>query len=76
MKDTRNPIPQAANQIIDDAKFSLALSLRYSSEILSGGLTEAEIYRRVGLMTAKAHETIALLLQAQSVGRNNRKVGE
>ncbi len=73
MKDTRNPIPQAANQIIDDAKFSLALSLRYSSEILSGGLTEAEIYRRVGLMTAKAHETISLLVQAQNVGRNNRK---
>lgn len=76
MKDTRNPLPQAANKLIDEATMSLSDVERLAIQILNGGMTDVEIYRRVGLILAKSHDVMTSLRQAQNVGRNNRKDGE
>ena len=73
MKDTRNPLPQAANKLIDEATMSLSDVERLAIQILNGGMTDVEIYRRVGLILAKSHDVMTSLRQAQNVGRNNRK---
>ena len=70
MKDTRNPLPQAANKILDDAKMSLVEQQKQLRAIAAGGMTEAEIYRRVALLTDISHEVVNLLNQAQAIGRN------
>lgn len=76
MKDTRNPLPQAANKLIDEATMSLSDVERLAIQILNGGMTDVEIYRRIGLIIAKTHDVMTSLRQAQNVGRNNRKDGE
>lgn len=73
MKDTRNPLPQAANKLIDEATMSLSDVERLAIQILNGGMTDVEIYRRIGLILAKTHDVMTSLRQAQNVGRNNRK---
>ena len=70
MKDTRNPLPQAANKILDEAKMSLVAQQTHFRAIAAGGMTEAEIYRRVALLTDISHEVVNLLNQAQAIGRN------
>jgi hypothetical protein len=73
MKDTRNPLPQAANKLIDEATMSLSDVEQFAIQILNGGMTDVEIYRRIGLILAKTHDVMTSLRQAQNVGRNNRK---
>lgn len=69
MKDTRNPLPQAANKIVDDAKMVLAQQQEFLREIIKGGLSDAEIYRRVALLTDLSHQAVKLLSEAQGVGK-------
>lgn len=70
MKDTRNPLPQAANKIVDDAKMVLAQQQEFLREIIKGGLSDAEIYRRVALLTDLSHQAVKLLTEAQAVGKS------
>ena len=70
MKDTRNPLPQAANKVIDDVKMCLVEQQKQLRAIVAGGLTEAEIYRRVALLTDLSHQAVKMLNQAQAIGKN------
>ena len=70
MKDTRIPIPQAANRIIDAAKMNLADQQALLRDIIKGGLSDAEIYRRIALITDLSHEAVKLLSEAQAVGKS------
>ena len=70
MKDTRNPLPQAANKVVDEAKMCLVEQQKQLRAIVAGGMTEAEIYRRVALLTDLSHQAVKMLNQAQAIGKN------
>ena len=70
MKDTRNPLPQAANKIVDDAKMVLAQQQEFLREIIKGWLSDAEIYRRVALLTDLSHQAVKLFTEDQAVGKS------
>ena len=70
VKDTRIPIPQAANRIVDAAKMNLADQQALLRDIIKGGLSDAEIYRRIALITDLSHEAVKLLSEAQAVGKS------
>ena len=76
MKDSRNPLPQAANKVIDDAKMCLVEQQVQLRAMAAGGMTEAEIYRRVALLTDLSHQAVTLLNQAQAIGRNGNEKGQ
>ena len=76
MKDTRIPIPQAANRIVDAAKMNLADQQALLRDIIKGGLSDAEIYRRIALITDLSHEAVKLLSAAQAVGKTAAELAE
>ena len=68
--DHRNPLPQAANKMVDDAKMILAQQQEFLREIIKGGLSDAEIYRRLAALTDLSHQAVKLLSEAQTVGKS------
>ena len=76
VKDTRIPIPEAANRIVDEAKMHLADQQKFLFEILRGGLSDAEIYRRLALINDLSHKAANLLSAAQCVGKSAAKIAE
>lgn len=76
MKDTRARIPEAANRIVDEVKANLSTQQRFLLEIIQGGLSDAEIYRRVALALNCTHGAITMLTEAQAIGRNGVELAQ
>lgn len=69
--DHRKPIPPAANAIIDCARMCLTNQQNLLREIIKGGLSDAEIYRRIALITDLSYQALQELSKAQSIGVKN-----
>jgi DNA-binding CsgD family transcriptional regulator len=74
--DKRLPIPPAARALVDEAIMDIAEQQKYLVEILEGGKSDSEIFRRVGLSLAKANTAIQTLKEAEAIGRIEKQATE